>query len=1175
MVATTFLGLTQVVVAEETDMLIETKQPITVNINGRVIDFLDQNPQVIHGRTLVPMRKIFEELGATISWDDATKTVTANKGDIIIKLTIGNKKVNVNGVGQVLDVPGTIVSGRTMVPLRFVSEGLKSKVDWDSGTRTVVIVDGNKPHADMEDRPVLKKMLFESNFNVNNMNLMPNVEYAGITNGRYFINGIAEDKMLEIPIGNDYWKMDSIRFTVYPEEMNNGAEFGVKFNRNGASGYEFRYNQSQKQTFSFYNIHKGAYGIPVKTVDAPSLKIGSSYAVEVLIKRTADSGALLTLTIDGKEIMSVKDDRLPSGSFSWVVNHKGTFSFDNLTITGIEDETKYFQSGVNIDFLTNKVISDSKVTWKQFGPGMAGYNESFFYHSTDPDAIYITPDMHPSYRSLDNGKSWTKMVDSDRYYNEISRAGSIEFSRQDENFGVAANRFGIYFTYDKGASWIYYQDIPTDLSKGLNEISALAFDYYNDNTIYVGGGDFWNIKNNGTTISKPHRVDPKNTGKIWRSDDRGKTFKLINNGIHPSSEIGKIYTDPYDTTIVYAATTRGLYKSINKGDNWTLCTNGLGNNNIADMALHYDKASKVTTIYVIDDIQYASDGNGGIVSKGGIYKSTDRCASFENVTSDLYLDFNRIKGQNAVNFYWRAISDYMEVPRENVSKVYPKISSRILQRFNRIVVNPKNVNEVYLAANAEHSPTLLPGDLWKSNDGGKNWFITVRSGISWETTDVNYWMERGNPTDQNIRFNHADSKYLNNSYFDAGLRTLAINSRGDVYIGLGQTQHLSADGGRTWISTDETETSVGSNNWVGAGNSNLPGRYIVQGNNDTYFLSGEHNLWALAADGDSVYKGAQAVKHLFNAPINPSSLAIDPMNENNLYILVNRLKLRGQFLKSTDKGNTWEYVSTPVPNIKDQAIQQSLTVLPIKGSDKQMIMFCIPAKVINDVAKTYNGKEMSDPHIPSGFYISFDSGVTWSIRNSGLPKSASVNNFVIDPRDGKTIYASLLEDSGERGGLYKSVNFGETWNPVEIPTQIKQVNYVHIDQKAPYKIYIGSGIDRIDDIQNSGLYTAQIETMAWTKISDLPAVLRVTTDATDPKRIMFISGSSNGPQAFGFNRNPGLYLSEDGGSSFIKINRGIALPEKFFDMKFDLKDKDILWCTTRGSGFYKAKITRK
>jgi hypothetical protein len=145
MVATTFVGFIQDADGEAAAMLIENKQPISVIINGRGIDFVDQNPQVINGRTLVPMRKIFEELGASISWDDVTKTVTAMKGNIVIQLVIGNEKANVNGVDKMLDVPGTIVNGRTMVPLRFVSEGLKSKVDWDSGTRTVVIVDNSEP----------------------------------------------------------------------------------------------------------------------------------------------------------------------------------------------------------------------------------------------------------------------------------------------------------------------------------------------------------------------------------------------------------------------------------------------------------------------------------------------------------------------------------------------------------------------------------------------------------------------------------------------------------------------------------------------------------------------------------------------------------------------------------------------------------------------------------------------------------------------------------------------------------------------------------------------------------------------------------------------------------------------------------------------------------------------
>lgn len=99
----------------------------------------DVMPRIINGRTLVPLRGIFEALGAEIIWDDATKTVTAAKGSTKVVLSIGNTEAKINDNTVLLDVPASIISSRTMVPARFVAESLGCRVDWDGNTRTVII----------------------------------------------------------------------------------------------------------------------------------------------------------------------------------------------------------------------------------------------------------------------------------------------------------------------------------------------------------------------------------------------------------------------------------------------------------------------------------------------------------------------------------------------------------------------------------------------------------------------------------------------------------------------------------------------------------------------------------------------------------------------------------------------------------------------------------------------------------------------------------------------------------------------------------------------------------------------------------------------------------------------------------------------------------------------------
>jgi len=114
---------------------------IDVLLDGELLGF-DVPAQIVNGRTVVPLRAIFEALGAEIEWDDAAKTVTATKGGDVVVLAIGSVSPTVNGRVVAIDQPGIVVSGRTMVPLRFVAEALGVSVDWDGAARAVAITSG-------------------------------------------------------------------------------------------------------------------------------------------------------------------------------------------------------------------------------------------------------------------------------------------------------------------------------------------------------------------------------------------------------------------------------------------------------------------------------------------------------------------------------------------------------------------------------------------------------------------------------------------------------------------------------------------------------------------------------------------------------------------------------------------------------------------------------------------------------------------------------------------------------------------------------------------------------------------------------------------------------------------------------------------------------------------------
>lgn len=124
---------------------------ITVTLDGKTIEF-DVKPQIINGRTMVPLRKIFEEIGALVKWDGETQTVSARKSSKTITTVINSADMQIdkgktddNGNPIVetvtLDVPSQIVGGRTLVPGRAVSEAFGLNVNWDASSKTVIITD--------------------------------------------------------------------------------------------------------------------------------------------------------------------------------------------------------------------------------------------------------------------------------------------------------------------------------------------------------------------------------------------------------------------------------------------------------------------------------------------------------------------------------------------------------------------------------------------------------------------------------------------------------------------------------------------------------------------------------------------------------------------------------------------------------------------------------------------------------------------------------------------------------------------------------------------------------------------------------------------------------------------------------------------------------------------------
>ncbi|NMC26967.1 MAG: SH3 domain-containing protein [Syntrophomonadaceae bacterium] len=109
-----------------------------VILNGKPVSFT-VSPRMVNNRLLVPLRSVFEAIGSTIKWDQATQTASIARHNLAIMLPINSTTATVNGKAWKLDVPAQVAQQQILVPLRFVAESLGGCVGWDSDINTVYI----------------------------------------------------------------------------------------------------------------------------------------------------------------------------------------------------------------------------------------------------------------------------------------------------------------------------------------------------------------------------------------------------------------------------------------------------------------------------------------------------------------------------------------------------------------------------------------------------------------------------------------------------------------------------------------------------------------------------------------------------------------------------------------------------------------------------------------------------------------------------------------------------------------------------------------------------------------------------------------------------------------------------------------------------------------------------
>lgn len=215
-----FLPYISVKAADSSKEIVEMND-LVVSINGKQVLF-DVPPIIKNGRTLVPLRAIFEEMGAEVTWNPKSYTVQAHKNGTTITLGINSKIAKINSiVKKQLDVPAMLYRDRTLVPLRFVGEAFGGTVDWSEQDHTVKIklVDSDSSSL-LESMPVYlnnKLLHFTENKPIvkNDTFYIPMVEFLdNIPGDVYWSRNLdtlqtqVDGKIVNLYIGQNYISVD-------------------------------------------------------------------------------------------------------------------------------------------------------------------------------------------------------------------------------------------------------------------------------------------------------------------------------------------------------------------------------------------------------------------------------------------------------------------------------------------------------------------------------------------------------------------------------------------------------------------------------------------------------------------------------------------------------------------------------------------------------------------------------------------------------------------------------------------------------------------------------------------------------------------------------------------------------------------------------------------------------
>ena len=362
---------------------------ITVTYDGENISF-DVQPEIVDDRVMVPMRTIFETFGAKVKWDSDTQTITAKKKSKTIQMTIGSSDMTKNDETYSFDVSPIIEDGRTLVPIRAISDMLGLDVEWNEKNNTVIIT---TPQDDEDDS-------WKDNTGTVDLD---NVEVTG--------DGISvSDNVITISKGGDFevtGTLDDGQIVIDTEEKVKLRLSGMSLtNKNGSAVYV---KNADKAYITLTDNTKNTL------TDGENYTSGDENEKGCITSRDnfeiKGSGSL---TVNGNYnhgIFSSNSIEIGNGNITVNAKNDGIHANDTLAISGGTVNVTAEGDGLQAEEILD--ISEGEVNVTTTGEVKASTSNDFGGRGEMKDSLQMTDDEIQSMREQMNNNQFTQTEESD------------------------------------------------------------------------------------------------------------------------------------------------------------------------------------------------------------------------------------------------------------------------------------------------------------------------------------------------------------------------------------------------------------------------------------------------------------------------------------------------------------------------------------------------------------------------------------------------------------------------------------------------------------------------------------------------------------------------------------------------------------------------------------------